>query len=209
MTNGLLLTAAVEGIVDEAILRRLCRYVGTGLATVYGKTGKHYVLRRLAGYNHSAKFRHWVVLVDLDRDGECAPEVIPAWLPTPSKLMCLRVAVREVEAWILADPERVANYFGVVHSEIPVDPERILDPKQTMVNLGRHSRRREIRDDLVPRTGSGQIVGPAYASRIIAFVQNEGAGWRPDVAANNSDSLKGCLEAISRLSRMPYPESAV
>ena len=39
-------TAAVEGPTDEVALRRLCDVVGANLGTVYGRTGKSYVLRR-------------------------------------------------------------------------------------------------------------------------------------------------------------------
>ena len=33
-------TAAVEGDVDEAVLRRLLQFTGSGLGPVYGKRGK-------------------------------------------------------------------------------------------------------------------------------------------------------------------------
>lgn len=66
-------------------------------------------------------------------------------------------------------------------------------PKQALVNLARTSRRRAIRDDMVPREGSGRAVGPGYTSRIIEFVSNH---WRPEQAAHVSDSLR---RAIARL----------
>jgi hypothetical protein len=107
------LTAAVEGLTDEALLRRVCSFAGTIVGHVYGRTGKSYILERLNGYNHSARFRHWVVLLDLDNDGQCAPEVVRRWLPAPSRLIRLRVAVRELEAWLLADPDRLCRFLGV------------------------------------------------------------------------------------------------
>jgi hypothetical protein len=108
MATPVVLTAAVEGITDEALLRRQCSFSGTDVGLVYGKCGKSYVVARISSYNHSAQFRHWLILLDLDNDGPCAPDAAMRWLPAPSRLMCLRVAVREGEAWLLADPQRAA-----------------------------------------------------------------------------------------------------
>jgi hypothetical protein len=118
--------------------------------------------------------------------------------------MSLRIAVRELEAWLLADPERISGYLGVSVAEIPTDPDSIPDPKHLIVELARKSRRRAIREDMVPIVGSGQPVGPAYTSRMIEFIQNAESGWRPDVAAHNSDSLQRCISAISRLVKEPF-----
>ena len=64
--------------------------------------------------------------------------------------------------------------------------ELLADPKLTLVNIARTSRRRDIRADMVPREGSGRAVGPAYTSRVIEYSQGP---WRPHVAARYSDSL--------------------
>ena len=204
MTAPVVLTAAVEGITDEVLLRRVCAFSGTAIGQVYGKRGKSHILARINGFNHSAQFRHWIVLLDLDGDGPCAPDVLQKWLPAPSRLMCLRVAVREIESWLLADPERIGRYLSVPVKAIPAEPDSIPDPKQLMVNLARRSRRRAIREDFVPNPGSGQPVGPAYASRMIEFIQDSEAGWRPEVAAQNSNSLQRCIAAISRLVQEPF-----
>lgn len=206
MAAPVFVTAAVEGITDEALLRRICEYAGAFTATVYGKRGKHALLRNLAGYNNSARFRHWVVLLDLDNDGDCAPAVLPRWLPHPARLMSLRVAVRELEAWVLSDSERIAQFLGINQGHVPPDPALLSDPKATLVSLARKSRRSDIRDDLVPRPGSGQAVGPAYASRLIEFVQDRDSGWRPDVAEVHSDSLRRCVDAIRELIASPFPD---
>jgi len=204
MATPTVLTAAVEGTTDEALLKRLCAFTGATLGQVYGGQGKAYVLARINGYNHSAQFRHWVVLLDLNGDGSCAPEVIPRWLPTPSRLMRLRVAVRELEAWLLADPDRISRYLSVRRHEVPADPDALPDPKRTVVDLASRSRRRAIRQDMVPVPGSGQRVGTAYTSRMIEFIQDVNSGWRPDVAAKNSASLQGCISAISQLAKEPF-----
>ncbi len=200
-------SGAVEGITDEALLRRVCRYLDTEAYAVYGKNGKDALLRCLPGYNNSARFRHWLVLIDLDRQ-RCAPEARTLWLPHPAGLMCFRIAVRELESWLLADAERLSEFIGVDQQEVPGNPDDLADPKESLLNLIRRSTSRAIREDMLPRPGSGQNVGPAYASRLIEFLQETPDGWRPDVAANNSDSLMRCLTALQQLIVRPYPAPA-
>lgn len=196
-TRGpIMISAAVEGLVDETVLRRLVEEAGAQLGPVHGKNGKPHLRRGLDGYNRAARLGPWVVLVDLDHEAECAPPLRTAWLPHPAPGMCFRIAVREVEAWLLGDRERLAPFLGVSVSRVPTAPESEQDPKRMMVSLARHSRRRECREDMVPRAGSGRTEGPAYASRLIEFVESQ---WRPEVAAHYSDSLRRCRERLQQL----------
>lgn len=196
------ISSAVEGLVDEEVLRRLVEYVGAFPGPVHGKHGKQYLRQRLDGYNQAARFSPWVVLVDLNNDAHCAPPLRQAWLPRPAARMCFRVAVRAVEAWLLADRERIAGFLRVPVARIPVDPESVNDPKRFTVDLARHSVNRDIREDMVPRPGSGRAVGPAYTSRIIEFVSDRQVGWRPAVAARSANSLRRCLDCLRNLARL-------
>jgi len=63
----------------------------------------------------------------------------------------------------------------------------------------RRSRSRVIVQDMVPRRGSGSRVGPGYKGRLIEFVTATHHRWRPDVAAQRSDSLRRCLNALETL----------
>jgi hypothetical protein len=195
-SHPVVITAAVEGDLDEAVLRRLVEYIGATPGPVYGRHGKAHLRQRLAGYNQAARLAPWVVLVDLDHDADCAPPFRSAWLPNPAPNMCFRIAVRMVEAWLLADRDRLSRFLRVPPSQLPLKPEELNDPKSTIVDLARRSRRRDIREDMVPRPGSGRTVGPAYTSRLIEFVAQGPAGWRPDVAAKLSDSLERCLRRL-------------
>ena len=192
----IIVSAAVEGPTDEAVLRRLIGEAGAQPGAVYGKKGKHHLLNRLAGYNNAARLRPWAVLVDLDQDADCAPPAKAKWLSSPAKLMCFSIAVRQVEAWLLADAKGLAEFLSVSASRIPANPEALANPKGEMIRLARRSRRRAIRIDMVPREGSGRIEGPAYASRLIEFAC---AHWRPKVAAGRADSLRRCLHRLERL----------
>jgi hypothetical protein len=190
------ISAAVEGTVDEAIVRRIVGHVGGVPGPIYGRNGKAHLRQRLQGYNNAARLSPWLVLIDLNHDETCPPLLRQLWLPHPSLLMCFRIAVREIESWLLADRQRLAEFLRVATSRIPSDPESVDDPKRSIVNIAFSSPRREIREDMVPRSGSGRTTGPAYDSRLIEFVQTQ---WRPTIAAKLSQSLRRCLDCLRRL----------
>jgi putative AbiEii toxin of type IV toxin-antitoxin system len=192
-----LLWAVLDGtgplLLEEPELSLHINHVGGERGTVYGKAGKHPLLDRLAGYNQAAQHAPWAVLVDLDSDYACAPDAVQAWLPIPAALMRFRVAVREAEAWLLADPASLARYLRVSAALVPRDPEALPDAKQTLVDLARRSRDRAVREDMVPRMGSGRPVGAGYTARVIEFVTS---AWQPATAATTSASLNRCLAAL-------------
>jgi hypothetical protein len=195
------IAAAVEGLVDEAIIQRLVVCAGGAVGVVYGKKGKQHLRDNIRAYNQAARFAPWIVLTDLDRDADCAPLLRTDWLSNQAPMMQFRIAVHEVEAWLLSDRERLAQFLGVSPVRIPLTPESEVDPKGLMVNIARRSRRREIREDLVPRPASGRSEGPGYTSRITQFVLDRERGWRPSVAAARSDSLNRCLSGLQTLIR--------
>lgn len=195
----IVISSAVEGLVDEAVVKRLIAEAGGEIGPIYGKAGKPRLKQRIIGYNNAAHRHPWIVLVDLDNDADCPPPLKATWLPDPASYMCFRIAVRAAEAWLLADRERFAAFFRVRSSDIPVAPESISDPKEVVIQLARRSRSRDIRQDMVPRPGSGRRIGPAYVSRLIEFVSDRQRGWRPDHAAQSSDSLRRCLVRIREL----------
>lgn len=188
--------AAVEGDLDEAVLRRLIREAGAGLGSVYGKQGKQKLEKQIRGYNNAARPYHpWVVLVDLDND-ECPQALRRAWLPTASQHLCFRVAVRSIESWLLADGEAISGFLAADPARVPLLPDAEPHPKRTLVEIARGSRRPEIQRDMVPKPQSGRQVGPAYSSRLRDYIEDH---WRPDVAALHSDSLKRCRSRLREL----------
>ncbi|MES1244986.1 MAG: hypothetical protein ABUT39_25495 [Acidobacteriota bacterium] len=201
MAESIVISGAVEGPVDEAVLRRLVRDSGAVPGTFYGKKGKDRLVQQVSAYNHAARLSPWIVLMDLDRDADCAAGLRNRLLPNePVPNLCLRIAVRTVEAWLLADRERFSDFFAVAASKVPPSPEFLPDPKRTIIELARSSRRKEIRSDMIPRPESGRPVGPAYTSRMIEYIESA-KGWRPAVAAEAADSLRRCLKCIQRLIR--------
>jgi hypothetical protein len=191
-----LVNVVVEGIIDEYVAKRLLNHVDLEVGTVYGRKGKTYLLQHLHNYNQAAHFTPWFVVVDLDQDAECPPQAVDQWLANPAKGMRFRVAVQAIEAWLMADRENMARFLGVAVSKLQHNINLDPNPKQTLINIARTSRIRNIREDLVPRQLSGARVGPLYVSRLTQFVEES---WRPDLAENECDSLRRCIYALSTL----------
>ena len=194
---------AVEGLLDEVVLRRVIKHSHAEPGRIFGGNGKTHLLERLPGYNEAARLDPWVVLLDLDNDASCAPSLRTRVLAHPAEKMCFRIAVREIEAWLMGDVERLAAFLRVPSSRVSKQPEALSDPKRAMIDLAKRSRSRDIREDMVPRPESGRRVGPVYVGRLIEFVQDAAAGWRPEVAAGSSDSLRRCLRHLRRLAEQP------
>ena len=185
---------AVEGNLDEAVAERLITLCGGQPGKVSPKQGRPYVLEHIGGYNEGARYGGiWFVLVDLDQQPECAPELVAEALPDPADGMCFRVAVREVEAWLLADRAGFARWAGVRASLIPLDVESIAQPKERLVAIMRESRHRERQTAIVPRPGSGRTAGPDYSDVLSEFVAS---AWDVEAAASAAPSLDRALRCL-------------
>lgn len=189
------ISVGIEGYSDEGVAGAILHACGLSVASFHGRNGKPHLLRRLPGYNEAAKYSPWLVVIDLDR-ADCAVTERLRYLPNPSRLMCFRIAVREAEAWLLADHAEMARFLGVSQDLMPGRPEELDDPKAALLALARRSRRRDVREGLVPRSGSGAQVGPTYASDIREFAMTR---WRPLEAAKSAPSLARCVENLKAL----------
>ena len=178
------------------MLRRLVRFTGAEISSIYSVGGKQQLDLRLSGYNEAAKYSPWCALRDLDTDAACPVELRHRLLPEPAPNMCFRLVVRAVETWLLADRERLASFLSVSRALIPVSPEDIIDPKEFLVNLARKSNKGLVRDSLIPRPGSGRSVGVGYTTLMIDYTRSK---WRPDIAAEASDSLRRCISCLENL----------
>lgn len=184
---------AVEGNLDEAVAERLITLCGGQPGKVSPKQGRPYVLEHIGGYNEGARYGGiWFALVDLDRDG-CAPALVAETLPELAEGMCFRVAVREVEAWLLADRVGFARWAGVRASLIPLDVESLAQPKERLVAIMRESRHRERQTAIVPRPGSGRTEGPDYSDVLTDFVATD---WDVEAAASVAPSLDRAIRCL-------------
>ena len=104
----------VEGSLDETISKKLIsKYANhIKIRTTYSMGSRSEIRKRINKYNQAARVYPFWVLVDLNQD-ECPPILIKEWVPHKNPQLFLRVAVRQVEAWLLADRQAFARFLGV------------------------------------------------------------------------------------------------
>ncbi len=186
---------AVEDDLSEVVLRTIIERSNREyhIGTAYGRTGFGYLRKTVAGWNAAARGIPFILLTDLDHY-QCPPELIADWLKVPvHSNLIFRVAVREVESWLLADPTNLAKYLAVSVRLVPAACDYIGDPKASLVALARRSRSSDIRSRIVPRTGSTATQGPDYNACLAGFVQTS---WDLRSACTNSDSLRRAVERV-------------
>jgi hypothetical protein len=192
----MIVSGAVEGPVDDAVVRRLLRETGHVVGPIHIKNGKAPLLEKLHGYNAAAQIAPWLVLVDLNGDAPCAPVFVGKHLSEPADQMLFRVAVRQVESWLLADRPNFAHFLRVSKALLWNDPDSLVNSKRAVVDVAGKSSDRKVRQAMVPQPGSGRQVGPGYVARMIEFVELR---WRIDEAEARSESLRRCLDRLRSL----------
>ncbi len=195
MSSHIPINIVFEDDLSEAVIRKILQGRGRyEVGSCFLGRGFGNIKKKIDGFNNAAKGMPYLVLTDLDKE-ECAPTLIQNWMKnaTIHQNLLFRVAVREVESWVLADRDRFAKFLGVEEVLIHEDVDLIGDPKDHLVNLVRKSSKRKLRDDIVPKKGSTAKQGPNYNGPLISFVK---ASWNPDEAMHNSPSLRRAIKAV-------------
>jgi hypothetical protein len=193
----------LEGVLEESAARRLLSSVALDASqAVFKVAGSNSAFwQRVPDRNSTAKAGLKVVaLADLEQE-PCPCAMIQTHLPhgaVPG--FVLRLAVRMLESWLLADSEKMAAFLGVPLSKMPSNPDGLDHPKRELVNLARRHSSKRLKDDLVPEEGHTGIVGKGYRPRMEEYIQKH---WRPQVAARNSESLRSALAALKKLATTP------
>ena len=186
----------IEDELSEVVIRRLLADTDRDycVGSSYGRSGFGYLRKTANNWNAAAGAGTPILLLtDLDQH-DCPPQLIDEWLNHPChENFLFRVAVREVESWVLADREGFAQFLGISSQLVPLQPDHVADPKQTLINLARRSRRRPLKESLVPRTGSTATQGPDYNGCLGDFVR---AQWNSNAAKDRSPSLNRAWQRI-------------
>jgi hypothetical protein len=183
--------------MDEALAIRIIEGTGHMRGTIYGRRGCGYIREKIDGFNRAAQGAYYLALVDhMDTRLQCPPAVLSSWLPSRFPSMILRVVVRELESWLLADRNNIAKFLNISIAKVPISPETLQDPKSTLVSLAKQSRSRHIRSALVPNPGSTAKIGRLYTSEMIRFTNNQ---WDFRAARENGPSLHRCLVRLETL----------
>jgi hypothetical protein len=153
------------------------------------------IKRNITTYNNAAKHGLYFIITDLDRYA-CAPTLINEWLPNERNPQLLfRVAVHEIESWLLADRSNFASYLSVSQGLMPLNPDEVPDPKQTIMKLARRSRKRQIREG-IPPIDTYAANGPGYNIELRNFIANY---WDIVNAAAHSKSLAKTMHRFNTL----------
>jgi hypothetical protein len=190
---------AVEDALSEAVAEKLLLSAGVEfqIKQCFRKHGFGYLKSNLGKFSAIAENTPLLLMTDLDRE-DCAPGLIRRWLGKnkPPKGLLFRVAVRETEAWLLADADGFAAFSGVPVAKIPHEVESLPDPKSTLIDLVRRFGKRSLKADIVPEPGVCAQVGLAYNQALCPFVRES---WSPERAERAANSLARIRSSISQL----------
>jgi len=150
--------------------------------------------RKALNYNQMGHLGFPVLmLTDLDAD-PCPAAKVQAWLGhPPSPGFLFRICVREVEAWLLADREGMARFLRISTTNLPEDPERLADPKATLIQLAQKAPRK-VRVGLTPIGGAS--IGPEYNELLCDFIHRV---WSVEQASLRAPSLEKARQRICEL----------
>lgn len=184
----------VEDLPSELVLRRLVEpHRHLAVRQVRGLQGEGFLMANLPLWNRIARTFPTLVLLDLDRG--CAPGKRQAALPDPHPNLLLRIAVYEVEAWLLADHEAVNEWAGIPRARLPANVDTLTDPKRELVNLVRRHATARLRRFIVPGDNDRRLTAPGYNDALRDLIQGQ---WNPDRAQTRSPSLARARERIAR-----------
>lgn len=190
---------ATEDILSEAVVEKVISKLRSEFTITLRlrKGGFGYLKSNMKKFNKIAIRYPMVVVTDLDNK-TCPVDLISDWITFPmSPKLIFRVAVREIESWLLADTEAISSFLGINSSLCPRSPDELPDPKQKLLELVRRSKNRDIKNDILPSPkGTTSPVGLGYNVRMLDFVENY---WDLNRASSKSESLKRMLDKISTL----------
>ncbi len=190
---------ATEDTLSEAIAERLLfDYKKFQIIHKFGRKGNGYLYSKLKGFFELSRNNEaFLLLTDLDRLS-CAPLLINNWknsvnITMPDNFL-FRVAVREIEAWLLADNKEFAKFLGV--SKLPNNPDSLDNPKEKLLEIAKKSSKKDVRNDLINKKGAIASQGIGYNSILIDFIKRY---WCPKRASLNSESLKRACDRLKEL----------
>lgn len=190
---------AAEDALSEAVAERIIRdaHIDFQIVSRIGRKGNAYLKSRTPEFVKLARHLPVLLITDLDMI-TCPVALIDSWFTgrtLPEKLL-FRIAVREIEAWILADKRGFSKFSGIPLEKITDQPESLVDPKQTLLNLVRRFGYKEIKQELLPRRNSTAKIGIGYNDILCHFTKQH---WSINAAAKHSESLMRACERIRQI----------
>lgn len=178
---------ATEDALSEAIGLRLLSELTTPIQPTHilRKGGFGYLRSKMDSWRQMSDHLIMFVLTDLDR-ANCVVEFRQQWLglqKAPANLL-LRMAVKEIESWVLADHVALRSLIGP-KGVLPPSPDGLPDPKRFLLQLAKQAPK-GIREDLIRMDGQVAKQGLGYNNRLTMWVHSD---WSPARASERSPSL--------------------
>ena len=185
---------AVEDRLSDAVATKILETFGIKIVKRIGFQGKSDLERKTAELNRAANGITVFMLTDLDSPRDCPPGLIRSWIKGPiNPRFFFRVAVMEVESWVMADRMGFAAFLSIPLHRIPSPTDSILNPKEFLLSIARRSKKKTVREALVPVQGATLSVGSEYNTLLSEFVQDH---WNLERAAGVSPSLKRTVDRL-------------
>lgn len=190
------LAIATEDPLSEAVVLKILKSLGVDYGTpqLLGMGGSGNLKSRMKSWVQMASFSTVILLTDLD-EVVCPVKLVSDWLGNYEKPdnLIFRVAVKEVEAWLLADSSAAKALLGS-KLKLPNCVDELIDPKQHLLQAAKFSKK-SIREELIRYDGSNVYQGLGYNNLLSGWVAEE---WCPVKASELSPSLGRAINEIKR-----------
>ena len=185
-----------EDILSAAVIERLLTFLNIPpvIHRRIGGQGCGYIRSRIEAFYKAARFEPFFILLDSDNEA-CAYNLLNSLVSSNKRhnLCLFRIAVREVEAWLLADAKGTSRFFGINERLVNKTPESLIDPKGHLIELAQLSKKRNIKEGIVPDSRTSAKIGPEYNPILSQFVKKH---WDVKAASKRSESLRRALLAV-------------
>ena len=190
-------TLVVEDDLSDVTARKIISVANPKLAVAYSRVcdGSGYIRKNVRAFNNASQATPYLVITDLDTIA-CAPALIGNWFRgiQMNPGLTFRVAVREIEAWLLADRTGIAHFLGIATNRVPAYPEQDMDPKKVLIRLASTSRYPSVKRAIVPMGTATQ--GRDYNGCLGRFATSD---WDVGQAAGNAPSLAKTMLRIGAI----------
>lgn len=188
---------AVEDDLSYAVSTKILERFNIEIVGETARKGKSYLQQKTPEFNRGATETCGVfMLTDLDSPNMCPPTLIQSWIRgSLNPWFFFRVAVMEIESWVMADRLAFSRFLSIPIHRIPRNTDNIPNPKEFLVSLARRGRQRTLHQGLVPAPGTIFPIGIRYNELLSDFVNNQ---WNLERAVAASPSLKRTVNRIRR-----------
>lgn len=191
---------ATEDALSESVAQRLVAETRSRLtvSNMIRRNGAGYLRSKFRSFCEIARHTPVLLVTDLDTT-TCPSALIETWSSRdgiPGQLL-FRIAVRQIESWILADREGIAKFLSVKVANIPKTPDALTNAKQSMLQVAQKAPR-SIREELLADRDAIAAQGLGYNDLLSKFVRTS---WNPRNAASRSGSLDRARMRFAELAR--------